>query len=309
MQLQTGIQVGERIGDQRAILTGDAPCTTGSRKVNAKQCTSLDSTGDSCVIDQSSRLTLDAIRTVRRGASMTTAESQTARWLNHVRSVWNERAADWDRMSEVNALSPERTADIARLAVELDLHHGSRLLDAGCGTGQWAIAFAQLGCQVTAQDLAPAMVDRARVHAQDRGVTIDFREDDLTSLPDPRATFDAIHAQVVLHFVRDVPAALREFRRVLKPGGRLWASVPGALSPIYNRSWRRFVDPDNVGTSFMVPWELEALLREGGWTVVEQWGEYGDSMNTVTNPLRDAVRGAPVALQQAAATTWGFIAR
>jgi SAM-dependent methyltransferase len=212
-------------------------------------------------------------------------------------------------MSEVNALSPERTADIARLAVELDLHHGSRLLDAGCGTGQWAIAFAQLGCQVTAQDLAPAMVDRARVHARDRGVTIDFREDDLTSLPDPRATFDAIHAQVVLHFVRDVPAALREFRRVLKPGGRLWASVPGALSPIYNRSWRRFVDPDNVGTSFMVPWELEALLREGGWTVVEQWGEYGDSMNTVTNPLRDAVRGAPVALQQAAATTWGFIAR
>lgn len=239
---------------------------------------------------------------------MMPADSSTARWLNHVRSVWNDRAADWDRMSEVNALSADRTADIARLAVELDLHHGSRLLDAGCGTGQWAIAFAHLGCRVTAQDLAPAMVDRARVHARDRGVEITFREGDLTTLPDAPATFDAIHARVVLHFLQDVPATLREFRRVLKPGGRIWASVPGALSPIYNRSWRRFVDSDNVGTSFMVPWELEALLREGGWTIVTQWGEYGDSMNTTANPLREAVRNAPVALQQAAATTWGFVA-
>jgi SAM-dependent methyltransferase len=240
---------------------------------------------------------------------MTAVETETADWLNRVRSVWNDRAPDWDRMSEANALSADRTADIARLAVSLDLHHGSTLLDAGCGTGQWAIAFADLGCRVTAQDLAPAMVDRARVHARDRRVAITFRDGDLTTLPDAAATFDAVHARVVLHFVHDVPGALREFRRVLKPGGRLWASVPGALSPIYNRSWRRFVEPGNVGTSFMVPWELEALLADGGWTVLEQWGEFGDTMNTIPNPLEAAVRNAPVALQQAAATTWGFVAQ
>jgi SAM-dependent methyltransferase len=240
---------------------------------------------------------------------MTAVETETADWLNRVRSAWNERAPDWDRMSEANALSADRTADIARLAVSLDLHHGSTLLDAGCGTGQWAIAFADLGCRVTAQDLAPAMVDRARVHARDRRVAITFRDGDLTTLPDAAATFDAVHARVVLHFVQDVPGALREFRRVLKPGGRLWASVPGALSPIYNRSWRRFVEPGNVGTSFMVPWELEALLADGGWTVLEQWGEFGDTMNTIPNPLEAAVRNAPVALQQAAATTWGFVAQ
>lgn len=240
---------------------------------------------------------------------MTANQTETVQWINHVRAVWNKRAADWDRMSEANALSPDRTADIARLAVDLDLHHGSRLFDAGCGTGQWAIAFAQLGCRVIAQDVAPAMVDRARVHARDRGVDIVFREGDATTLPDAPATFDAIHARVMLHFVRDVPAALREFRRVLKPGGRLWASVPGALSPIYSRSWWRFVEPENVGTSFMVPWELEALLRDGGWTIIEQWGEYGDSMNTARNMLKDAVRDAPIALQQAAATTWGFVAQ
>ena len=229
-------------------------------------------------------------------------------WLNRVRAVWNDRAPDWDRMSEANALSADRTADIARLTVALDLHHGSRLLDAGCGSGQWAIAFATLGCAVIAQDLAPAMVDRARTHARDRNLAITFRTGDVTALPDEANAFDAVHARVVLHLVADPVAALREFRRVLRPGGRLFASVPGALSPIYNRSWRRFVEPGNVGTSYMVPWELQALLGEGGWRVIDQWGEYGSSMNTDDNQLEAAARSAPIPIQQATATTWSFVA-
>lgn len=150
---------------------------------------------------------------------MTEAKRPIPDWLTRVRTVWNDRAPDWDKMSEVNALTEDRTADIARLTVGLDLHHGSSLLDAGCGTGQWAIAFATLGCAVTAQDLAPAMVDRARDHAKDRGVSITFRTGDISALPDPAATYDAIFGRCVLLFVPDPLAVLREFRRVLKPGG------------------------------------------------------------------------------------------
>jgi 2-polyprenyl-3-methyl-5-hydroxy-6-metoxy-1,4-benzoquinol methylase len=238
---------------------------------------------------------------------MSGTNQAASEWLNRVRSVWNDRAADWDRMSEANALSADRTADIARLAVALDLHPGSRLLDAGCGTGQWAIAFATLGCAVTGQDLAPAMVDRARTHARDRNVQVEFRTGDVTALPDPAATFDVVYARVVLQFAPDPPGVLREFRRVLKPGGRLYASVPGALSPIYGSSWRRFLDPGSVSANYMVPWELEALLADGGWRVIEQWGEYGSSM-TDDNRLQAAASRSPLRLQQAAATTWGFVA-
>lgn len=229
-------------------------------------------------------------------------------WLDLNRATWSERASDWDRMAEAAFLSADRTADIARLAVDLDLHHGSRLFDAGCGTGQFAIAFAHLGCQVTAQDLSPAMVDRARGHASDRNVQINFRTSDISKLTDARDTYDAIHARVVLQFVPSVPAALREFRRVLKPGGRLFASVPGSLSPIYNRSWRRLTEPANVGTNFIVPWELQTLLEQGGWTIVDQWGEFGQSLTGDGNSLQQFVQGGPLKLQQAAATTWGFIA-
>lgn len=240
---------------------------------------------------------------------MTSANSETTAWLDRVRANWSERAPDWDRMAESAALSADRTADIARLTVDLDLHHGSRLLDAGCGSGQFAIAFAHLGCAVTAQDLSPAMVDRARDHARDRGVEIAFRTGDITKLPDAPNAFDAIHARVVLQFVPNVPAALREFRRVLRPGGRLFASVPGSLSPIYNRSWRRLTDPAHQSANFMVPWELETLLEQGGWTIVDQWGEYGQSLTGDGNSLEAAVRHAPRKLQQAAATTWGFVAQ
>ena len=130
-------------------------------------------------------------------------------WLGRVRALWNDRAPDWDRMSEANALSADRTADIARLMIALDLHHGSTVLDAGCGTGQWAIAFATLGCAVTAQDLAPAMVDRARTHAQDRNAEISFRAGDVSDLPDATSTFDAVHARVVVHLVPRPASALQ----------------------------------------------------------------------------------------------------
>jgi 2-polyprenyl-3-methyl-5-hydroxy-6-metoxy-1,4-benzoquinol methylase len=235
-------------------------------------------------------------------------KSDAEAWAALVRATWDERAPDWDLAAESHALSADRTADIARLAVSLDLHHGSTLLDAGCGGGQFSIAFAHLGCRVTGIDISSAMIDRARMHARDRGVDIDFRVGDIATLADPANTFDAVHARVVLQFVRDPNTALRHLRRVLKPVGRMFVSVPGSLSPIYFRSWRRFTAPQATGNTFLVPWELEELLRQNGFTIIEQWGEFGRSLSGDQNELELAVRNAPVRLQQAAATTWGFIA-
>jgi len=230
-------------------------------------------------------------------------------WLERVRATWNERAPQWDEMSEANASAPDRPADLARTAAALGLQLGSRLLDAGCGSGQFAIAFAQLGCRVTAIDLSPEMVDRGREHAAERGVEVEWRLGEVARLGDPTADYDAIHARMVLQFVPDVPAALREFRRVLKPDGRLYASVPGALSPIYNRAWRRFVEPESVSANFMLPWELEEVLRDLGWTILDGWGRTGPSLTGDNNPLDAAALSAlPRPLQQAAATMWAVVA-
>ena len=171
--------------------------------------------------------------------------------------------ADWPLVA--SGTEGYRTADIARLTVGLDLHHGSTLLDAGCGTGQWAIAFATLGCAVTAQDLAPAMVDRARDHAKDRGVSIEFRTGDVSTLPEPAATFDAIFGRCVLLFVPDPPAVVDALAALVKPGGAVFLStinrtprayvqaVVGAeyvlrLLPAGTHSYEKFIRPSELAT-------------------------------------------------------------
>src|SRR6187401_1385294 len=106
-------------------------------------------------------------------------------WLDRSRSAWNDRAADWDAMSEANAVAPDRAADLDRIAAALHLREGSKFLDAGCGSGQWALAFAARGCAVTAVDLSPEMLERARTHAAARNLSVEWRLGDLTTVTDP----------------------------------------------------------------------------------------------------------------------------
>jgi SAM-dependent methyltransferase len=151
------------------------------------------------------------------------------------------------------------------------------------------------------------MLARARANGAAAGVAVDWRLGDVTDVD--LAGFDAIHARMVLQFVPDPAATLRAFAQALVPGGRLAASVPGALSPIYGNSWRRFVDPPPIGATYMLPWELEHLLVHGGWTVVDEWGSFGANLAGDENPFNPAtVASLPKRLQQAAATTWMIVA-
>jgi len=231
-----------------------------------------------------------------------------ATWLEHSRAAWDARAERWHARAEVNALAPDRAAELDRIWGALRLSRDARLLDAGCGSGQWAIAFTERGARVTGIDLSPEMIRFARDDANACGLEIEWRTGDVTRLADPLAVFDAIHARVLLQFLPDVPAALRELRRVLRPGGRLLASVPGALSPIYRASWMRHLPGGDPGNNYLLPWELENLLLEYGWRVIDGWGEWGDDLYGTVNDAAASLRRAERGLQQATATTWTTIA-
>ncbi|RSD17233.1 class I SAM-dependent methyltransferase [Amycolatopsis eburnea] len=100
---------------------------------------------------------------------------------------------------------------------------GQRVLDAGCGSGPLFAALRERGAVVSGFDQSAGMVEQARRRLGDDA---DLRVADLAEpLPYPDGEFDLVTASLVLHYLRDWAPTLGELKRVLKPGGRLIASV------------------------------------------------------------------------------------
>jgi len=115
---------------------------------------------------------------------------------------------------------------------------GRRILDAGCGSGPLFAALRDRGAVVSGFDASAGMLELARRRLGDGA---DLRVADLGSpLPYPDDTFDDVVAALVLHYLEDWGPALAELRRVLKPGGRLIASVdhPFAIHLMHRQAGR-----------------------------------------------------------------------
>lgn len=103
------------------------------------------------------------------------------------------------------------------------LRPGLSLLDVGCGPATITADLAEAVApgRVVALDGAPAAIEAARATLESRGLTgsVELVEADLFALPFPDGAFDVVHAHQVLQHVADPVAALREMRRVTRPGG------------------------------------------------------------------------------------------
>jgi SAM-dependent methyltransferase len=117
------------------------------------------------------------------------------------------------------------------MADELDYAgaHELRVLDVGCGQGIDVARYAIAGARATGVDLTPRHVELARRHLEALGLEGEVANGDAESLPFPDGAFDRVSSNGVLHHTPDMPAALREIRRVLVPGGE-------ARIIVYNRA-------------------------------------------------------------------------
>lgn len=99
---------------------------------------------------------------------------------------------------------------------------GMDVIDCGCGPGSITAGLAEIVApgQVTGVDVEPRQLESARALAAERGIrNLRFQSGSITALPFPDAAFDVAVAHFVIEHLRDPLPALREMRRVLKPGG------------------------------------------------------------------------------------------
>ena len=112
-------------------------------------------------------------------------------------------------------------ADLAEMVSACEFIGSERVLDLGCGAGHAALRVALSVREVVAVDVTPEMVAVATDLAASRRVTnVRFEHADVTRLPFDDASFDAITSRQSAHHYGDLPRALSEAFRVLRPGGR-----------------------------------------------------------------------------------------
>lgn len=131
----------------------------------------------------------------------------------------------WDADGEsrpLHDLNPVRTAYVAERATL----RGARVLDVGCGGGILSESLARAGADVTAIDLAPEVLEVARLHLLEGALTVDYRLIGVEALAAQQpAAFDVVTCMEMLEHVPDPRSVVDACATLLRPGGRLFFST------------------------------------------------------------------------------------
>jgi ubiquinone/menaquinone biosynthesis C-methylase UbiE len=149
---------------------------------------------------------------------------------------FSERVSEWASLydePEPRTLGARNLLSRQRFALEMvetGVSGASKILDAGCGTGEMAEQLIRRGHEVWGLDISEPMIRYAR----ERCGLSRFQLGDIEHLPFRDNTFDAVVCLGVLEYLDTDERVLSELLRVIKPGGRAVISTPNAICPLYH---------------------------------------------------------------------------
>ncbi len=155
---------------------------------------------------------------VNFGDQLVSPEEKTRR----VGAVFSSVAGRYDVMNDLMSGGMHRLWK-DRFVARVKPRAGERILDMAGGTGDVALRMAPRGAEVTVADINPDMLEVGKQRAERNGLAgLQWRVENAEALSFSQASFDAYTIVFGIRNVTDIPAALREARRVLKRGGRFF---------------------------------------------------------------------------------------
>ena len=156
---------------------------------------------------------------------------------------------------------------------------GLRILDIGCGGGLLSEPMARLGATVVGADAAPRNIPVAQVHAEQSGLTIDYRHTTAEDMAAAGEQFDVVLNMEVVEHVADPLAYLTACQQLLKPGGLMVCSTlnrnpKSFVMAIIGAEWvmRWLPKGTHDWAKFITPDELLTLIRNAGLDPVDKKG-------------------------------------
>lgn len=181
-------------------------------------------------------------------------------WIaRHGETIWN-----WS--SPAGKIRWERRADLFR---DFLRGEGLKVLEIGCGTGLFTAEIAKTPHHVTAIDISKELLEKARVRVTTDNVTFALENAYATSFSD--MSYDAVIGSSCLHHL-DLRKALKEFHRLLKPGGKIFFTEPNMLNPQNalqkNIPLLKRMAGDSPDETAFVRFYLEKELRQAGFSSI-----------------------------------------
>lgn len=167
---------------------------------------------------------------------------------------------------------------LVRALALVDRVGGRRALDVGCGAGQFLVELAERDFEVAGVDLAEGMVEASSSRLATLGLDADVRVANVERLPFDDGSFDVVTALGLIEYLPDPTDALREFQRVLAPGGHLIVTAPNPVrlsflcDPLRVVRTRLRPPPAGYQRTYFTPWRLRRDIATSGLSLIELHG-------------------------------------